>query len=231
MRIVAAIICTLLCLTLVSGCPIKRQPRPQITPTPQSSDQQEGDADQLDRLLREKDADSLGRGAESPEQVEPPGPGVEPDQIFEQPRQVPQNRMSFEENLNRSSGQRRASNELVAQGRRSLASGNPPIAVSRFEKAIQVDPHNPFAYYYLAQAQFDQGRYDQTEPLASKAASYFGDDGFWLGRCDLLRAKALLARGETRAAYSAVQRSLSFDAANAEALELEHRLKLQLGIQ
>jgi len=232
-RLFTFTICMVLALAMMQACTWRRQPKPDITQPDQHQPDGITDPDSAelnDFLRQQQEIDSLGRGVEAIDK-EPPGLDVGTDELFEKPRNIPDNRIEFDQSIQTSSGQRRASNELVAEGRSSLQGGNEQIALSRFEKAIQIDPKNPYAYYYMAEVRLKQGRYDQAEPLASKAAVYFNSDGFWISRCHLIRSKALLARGETRAAYQALQRSLHFDATNQEALDLERQLKLQLGIQ
>ncbi len=99
---------------------------------------------------------------------------------------------------------RRASLELVLDGLEADAAGRFQLAASRYERAIQVDASNPYAYLALARHSVDAGEpeqalqlLDQTELLLeSTGAPSPGASAHLVG----LRGAALLAAGHAREA-------------------------------
>lgn len=81
----------------------------------------------------------------------------------------------------------RASVNMVEEGRREMASGNFDNAERRFQEAINIDPGNGIAYYYLARAKFELGQYQQAAGVLDKAEGLLGGSPQWLEAVMTLR--------------------------------------------
>lgn len=73
---------------------------------------------------------------------------------------------------------RRASTRLLLQGLDADAAGRPDAAVAQYDRALQVDPTNPYAYLAVARHELDAARperalrfLDRTEALLPEASS------------------------------------------------------------
>jgi Flp pilus assembly protein TadD len=99
-----------------------------------------------------------------------------------------------------------AATRLVDAGRARMAAGDSGAALEQFERAIAIDPQNPYAYYYLAELHFLHRTYDQTIAFAARAAS-LSDAGApdWASRAYTLQGNAFEAAGrfaDARGAYA-----------------------------
>ncbi len=72
---------------------------------------------------------------------------------------------------------RRASTRLVLEGLDSDASGEGPRAESSYERAIQVDPTNPYAYLAIARHHVEGGDPEQALPFLDQADSLLEAQG------------------------------------------------------
>lgn len=86
---------------------------------------------------------------------------------------------------------------LVARGVTYLDQKNYELAAVRFQDAINVDPRNGEAYYYLALADFYLEQYDVAIGLLEKAMSLLGSDPLWAERIENLRASILVGEPAT----------------------------------
>ncbi len=84
-----------------------------------------------------------------------------------------------------------ASRRLVESGLTHLDNKNYELAAVRFQDAINVDPRNGPAYYYLALTDFYLEQYDEAIGLLDKAKVLLGSDPKWLERIENLRASIL----------------------------------------
>jgi len=84
-----------------------------------------------------------------------------------------------------------ASQRLVENGLTLLDRKNYDLAAVRFQDAINVDPRNGQAYYYLALADFYLEQYDAAVGLLDKAETLLGNDDRWVERIENLRASIL----------------------------------------
>jgi tetratricopeptide (TPR) repeat protein len=84
--------------------------------------------------------------------------------------------------------QRAASRQLVESGMVQLEAKNYELAAVRFQDAINVDPRNGAAYYYLALADFYLEQYDTAVGLLDKAEALLRHDERWMERIENLRA-------------------------------------------
>lgn len=89
------------------------------------------------------------------------------------------------------SPQRVASNQLVDKGLNHLDAKEYELAAVRFQDAINIDPRNGIAYYYLAMTDYYTGQSDVALGLLDKAQSLIGHDAKWNERIENLRASIL----------------------------------------
>ncbi len=102
---------------------------------------------------------------------------------------------------------RRASTRLVVQGLDADAAGRRARARGSYERAIQVDPTNPYAYLALARHHLDGSDADHASYLIDQAAALFEAEGMRESRVGVhlmgLRGRAMHAsgRGDTAELY------------------------------
>ena len=100
---------------------------------------------------------------------------------------------------------RAASFRLAAEGYRALRGGQLQEAEDRLEKALSVDPRNPFSYLYLAEIRSREGNARQAIILLHQAEVLFQGHPYWLGEVYTREGRhweALDSWDEARAAYS-----------------------------
>ncbi len=95
---------------------------------------------------------------------------------------------------------RRASLRLLVEGLAADAAGRVGRAQGSYERAIQVDPSNPYAYLVLARHRLDgTGESAHAIELVEQAAAYFESEGLRDPRIDMhligLRGQALQQMG------------------------------------
>ena len=83
--------------------------------------------------------------------------------------------MSFQD----SSPRRRASIALTKEGMDFARRGFYTNAMKKYEKAIDVDPTNPFAYFQYGVARYGTKQHDQSFVMLEEAADKFGDNKKW----------------------------------------------------
>lgn len=76
---------------------------------------------------------------------------------------------------------RTASFRMAADGYRALRSGQLEEAEDKLEKALSVDPRNPFCYLYLADIRFREANIQQALILLNQAEVLFQGHPYWLG--------------------------------------------------
>jgi len=85
-----------------------------------------------------------------------------------------------------------ASQKLIRDGLALLDQKNYELAAVRFQDAINVDPRNGEAYYYLALADFYLELYDESIGLLDKAKALLQPDERWLERIENLKASIIV---------------------------------------
>lgn len=99
-----------------------------------------------------------------------------------------------------------AATRLVDAGRTRMAAGDYGAALEQLERAIAVDPGNPYAYYYLAELHLLHHTYDQAIAFADRAASLSETRApDWASRAYTLQGNAFEAAGrfaDARGAYT-----------------------------
>ena len=91
------------------------------------------------------------------------------------------------------SGSAEAVRELVESGRTSRASGDYSQALATIERAIRIEPRNPYLWIELGETQLSQGNTQQAAATARKAMSVAGPD-----RVAKMAAEGLLQRAAQR---------------------------------
>ncbi len=100
-----------------------------------------------------------------------------------------------------------------------LESGDPDAALEHFERAIAVDPTNPYAYYFLGEVHLQRGDYDQAITFADRAAALSArSDPAWLARACTLQGQVYEAAGRFADARDAYQRALQANPQDRSAL-------------
>jgi tetratricopeptide (TPR) repeat protein len=98
------------------------------------------------------------------------------------------------------------------------------------ERAIAVDPSNPYAYYFLAELHLRRNSYDQAIAFADRAALLSARlQGTWLTRSYALQGQALEAAGRMSDARAAYRRALLADRRNQTARLGLDRVDKKLG--
>ncbi len=64
---------------------------------------------------------------------------------------------------------------LVAQARAEFDAARYPSASAQLERALRIEPRNPWLWYELAQVRMQQGDYAQAEGLAARSNGYARD--------------------------------------------------------
>lgn len=82
---------------------------------------------------------------------------------------------------------RAASQKLVDEGQKFLDGAEYERALYKFEEAINIDPSNGEAYYYMAKTQAELGANDEADGLLDKAESLLGSRAPWGERIASLR--------------------------------------------
>jgi tetratricopeptide (TPR) repeat protein len=102
-----------------------------------------------------------------------------------------------------------AATRLVAAGRARMAARDYGAALEQLERAIAIDPGNPYAYYYLAELHFVHRTYDQAIAFADRAASLSEARApEWASRAYTLQGNAFEATGRLADARGAYARAI-----------------------
>ncbi len=103
----------------------------------------------------------------------------------------------------------------VEQGRLLLQSGEQERAREWFERALSLDPHNPYAYYFLARQALLRQRPDQAHAFAERALQVAaGLDRRWRGRLEALQGEIFESVGRFSEARRAYQQAAAWDPLN-----------------
>jgi tetratricopeptide (TPR) repeat protein len=111
-----------------------------------------------------------------------------------------------------------AATRLADGGRARMAAGDGGGALEALERAIAVDPANPYAYYFLAELHFRHRTYDQAIAFADRAAT-LSEAGTpeWSSRAYTLQGNAFEAAGRFADARGAYGRALAAAPSNLAA--------------
>ncbi|MGH7790580.1 MAG: tetratricopeptide repeat protein [Candidatus Binatia bacterium] len=112
-----------------------------------------------------------------------------------------------------------AATHMVEAGRVHLVGGDSGAALEQFERAIAIDPANPYAYYFLAVLHFDNRTYDQSIAFADRAAALSQPhQPEWASRAYTLQGNAYEAAGRFADARRAYARALTAAPRNLAAM-------------
>jgi tetratricopeptide (TPR) repeat protein len=114
---------------------------------------------------------------------------------------------------------RMASLHLTEKGKGELEHGELKKAMDRFEKAIGLDAQNSTAYFFFAEARFQQKEYRQSLALLERAEGLLPGNPEWLVKVYLLQGRNYEALGNKSEASKKYQKALEIDPGQAEALE------------
>jgi tetratricopeptide (TPR) repeat protein len=116
-----------------------------------------------------------------------------------------------------SSPRRRASMQITREGLNESKKGFYTRAMKKFEKAIDVDPTNPYPYFHYGVAKLNSRDYKQSIRLLSEAKQKFQGDYRWTSKVYTMQAKAYKELGETKNARECYEKALKYDEKNAKA--------------
>jgi tetratricopeptide (TPR) repeat protein len=112
-----------------------------------------------------------------------------------------------------------ASLHLTEKGKGELEHGELKKAMDRFEKAIGLDAQNSTAYYFFAEARYQQKEYRQSLALLERAEGLLPGNPEWLVKVYLLQGRNYEALGNKSEAAKKYQKALEIDPGQPEALE------------
>jgi len=96
---------------------------------------------------------------------------------------------------------------LVDQAHAEAADRRLQGAMGTIERALRIEPRNPFLWQELARLHLAQGDYDQTESLAARSNSWAGTNRQLRAANWRLISEARLARGDAAGARDAEDRA------------------------
>ncbi|MES1940641.1 TPR repeat-containing protein [Salinisphaera sp. T5B8] len=94
--------------------------------------------------------------------------------------------------------------------------GNMDMAAATLERALDLEPRNPFVYQRLAAVKLAQGQGAQAEAMARKSNSVAGDNPFVRADNWRLIAEARRADGDRSGADEAIQRASNYRTASQQ---------------
>ncbi|MGH7773879.1 MAG: tetratricopeptide repeat protein [Candidatus Binatia bacterium] len=115
--------------------------------------------------------------------------------------------------------QRAASLRLTEEGKKLIESGEYAKALARLERTIAIDSTNPYGYYYLAQAHYRMGRYQESVNFLDVAESLFAGEPYWLAEVLALKGEGFRALGLLQRADSSYSQALRLNPGNRVASE------------
>jgi tetratricopeptide (TPR) repeat protein len=75
----------------------------------------------------------------------------------------------------------------VEEGKISLGQKRFDEATEKFQEAVNIDPRNGEAFYYLALVKYEKGEYDQVMNFLTKAEALLKNDSKWASEIGRLR--------------------------------------------
>lgn len=88
--------------------------------------------------------------------------------------------------------------------------GKRETAGASLERALRIEPRNPWLWLELAQVRLAQGQYTQAITLARKSNSFAGRQAYLLSQSWQLIAQAHVAQGDTTGAEQAFKLAADF---------------------
>ena len=96
---------------------------------------------------------------------------------------------------------------LISRSEQKAKNGDLDSAAASLERALDLEPRNPFVYQKLATLRLEQGQAEQSEALARKANSLAGNNPFIKAANWRVVAQARSIRGDSVGASSASSRA------------------------
>jgi hypothetical protein len=104
-----------------------------------------------------------------------------------------------------------AVDDLLREVRRRWAAGEHEQAAAGLERALRIEPTNPYLWQHLAAVRLDQGRPQQAEQFAAKSNSMAGDSAPLRLRNWRLIAEARRRAGNAAGAREAERRAAAYE--------------------
>lgn len=117
-----------------------------------------------------------------------------------------------------------ASFRAAAEGRAALQKGDVAGAEDLLERALGLDPANPFSYLYLADVRFRRGNLRQALAFLDQAEIHFRGHPYWLGEVYARKGLCWERLGSPAEARKAFRRALDSDPSNRASMEGLERL-------
>ena len=114
---------------------------------------------------------------------------------------------------------RSAALRLTEEGRQRLAAGDAARATELLERAVAVDAHVPYAYFFLAQAHAEEGHRALAYRFLDRAEQKLAGEPYWLSEVWRLRGSLLADDGKAAEAEAAYRRALDAWPGNRAAAE------------
>ncbi|MGA7594420.1 MAG: tetratricopeptide repeat protein [Gallionella sp.] len=111
---------------------------------------------------------------------------------------------------NSAMSQNRAVIALLDQSQLDNGTGHRASADSALERALRIEPRNPWLWHQLAQLRMDQGQYAQAITLAGKSNSFAGNQNGVLAANWQVIGQARVALGDPAGAEDAFKRAADF---------------------
>lgn len=105
---------------------------------------------------------------------------------------------------------------LMGRADTLASSGHMDDAAATLERALDLEPRNPFIYQRLAAVRLAQGEAGQAEQLANKSNSVAGDNPFVEADNWELIAEARKAAGDTRGADAASTKAVNYQRSTSQ---------------
>ncbi len=104
---------------------------------------------------------------------------------------------------------------LLGLAQRDSAAGKPETAGASLERALRIEPRNPWLWHELAQLRLTQGQYAQAITLAQKSSSFAGSERHLQALNWRLIGNARVAQGDSAGAEQAFQRASELEQAGS----------------
>ncbi len=118
-----------------------------------------------------------------------------------------------------SSPRRKASLQLTKEGVEDSKRGFQMRAMKKYEKAIDIDPTNPYPYYHYGVARLNAKNYQQSIRLMEEAKHKFSGNYKWLSRIYTFQGLSYKGMGEADRAKQCFKKAVDLDEKNVRAWE------------
>ena len=110
---------------------------------------------------------------------------------------------------------RAASMRIAEQARTELLDGHPEQASRGLQRAVEIDPSDPYAYFYLGRVYITEKNYPQAMTFLKRAEIGFGNGNpLWLSETLAFEGLAYEESGRDTAAAAAYQQALQVNSGN-----------------